>query len=735
MELALLIRQQPIYNKTGQPIFWSGTSPYNLTASVGALPTARQWANYPSFEDVTDEVSDLYKVKISWSIQRDDQGIVVPGSDNVQKGVTGTLSFEGEAYRLLKSWLTEDISAPLNAVEVKIYDSSCGNYEGFTIRPSELQWCEGDICQFTVNIKQQDEQLNCIKRTLITDNHQGWFPIDSGVPANGKKHPRFSYCVEQRPNGTMIMMWWMAGQVLGPLLLITLSFVLALNAMIFAINGLIAVVNLFKGNPINTGMIPFINPQDILDSFTQYYVESAGCGREHPAPLIRDYITNVCDRCGILVDNVTAPIFFAPIMAVETSTRGVLQLENPHYNACYYHPSVRRGIRRNESINIFGSSPQNTTDFWISDNGPIMALDMFLDQIKPVYNAEWRVKNGYLYFQRKDYYLNNNYIYDFTENSADRLKILHGICFEPNELKYPAYCTGLYATDASDMNEAGGANGAGQMNGIVQFGNIDDNPNYEGVLDKTAQFGAVKFNLDGASQCYYYDAMQVVSNGAALSPFLPFQMMSISGKFREFADYAVLMQGEICALPKILIWDGNSFTNAKAVSPKAAASGTATGKPMPNNNPAYNLQSQNWDARHPPITKVTGSSFSVGSSPHGVYKVQDYFGLTISENPALLCNYPMYFEPFYYDTMWDWFHWIDDPARNPVMNMNWSVKIDLCCDDLKLLGVLNNASNIALGERAKLPFGFYQDGVIKEITVSYDPEDVYGMYIELKGTL
>jgi hypothetical protein len=736
MELKAFIRQMPIYNKQGNAIFYNGTSPYNLQATVGTLPAARQWSNYPNFIDCTNDVSDLHKIKITWTIQRDQEGVVVPGSDNVEKGVTGTLTFEGDTYHLLKSWLTQDVSAPLNSVEVKIQDTSCGYYEGFVIKPSELQWCESGQCNFVINLKKRDEDLNCVKRTLISDNWQGWFPVN-GIPLNGKKHPRYSYCVEQRPNGTMIALWYIMGQVMGPMAIIMFGIALLINSLIFAINGIINVlnffINMFGGNPIK--LITFLQPLQIFNSFSIYFIETAGCGREHPAPLIRDYITNVCDRCGIKVDAVTAPIFFAPMINIETSTRGMLNAFNPHFNATYFHPQTKRGIRRFNNVNIFGTSPQNTNTFWIDDNAPLLFLDMFLDQLKGLYNAEWRVKNGKLYFQRKDYYLSGNYIYDFTENNDDRLKILEGICYEPNELKYPAAVKGLYQTDPSDMNEAGGGNGNGQMNGIANFGNTDDNPNFEGFMDKTVEFGATKFNLDGASTCYYYDALQQLANSGALNFSALFSIPAIADNLRTYADHALLLQSEIVALPKVIIWDGEGYLNARALKLKGAWP-LASGYPTPTINPAYNKDNTPWEVRHTPQTKVLGSALSLGNAPDGVYEVDNLLGGSMLSNPALLINYPMYFEPYYLDTMWDWFHWIDDPLRNPVMNFNWKAKIRLCCEDLRIVGVLNDAANIGLGQKVKLPLStFYQDGKLREITVSYDTKDTYGMYIELSGTL
>jgi hypothetical protein len=93
----------------------------------------------------------------------------------------------------------------------------------------------------------------------------------------------------------------------------------------------------------------------------------------------------------------------------------------------------------------------------------------------------------------------------------------------------------------------------------------------------------------------------------------------------------------------------------------------------------------------------------------------------------------MYFEPHYRDTLWDRFHWIDDPRHNPRLHRNWSCKIDLCCDDLNKLQLLGEGQNAQLHSTVRLDTQYYNTGVITEITVSYDSGQDIGKYIELKG--
>lgn len=756
MQLRIKIKQAFQYQATtGSQGYYQGGNPQALQFVAGGLPAQRQWPNYGSYLDVTNDASNLTKLKLTWTTERDNAGTVVPGAFQPKKSSSGSLTFEADAYKYLRSWLVDDVSAPLNSVDVSIEHAGCGVYENYAIKATDLRWCEDAQCSFDVTLKQKDEPLSCIQRTLITNDHLGWFREGDTIT---KKHPRFSYCNEIRPNGTLVVQWFNMAVFSMFLITFITPLIIFWNSLVAIIKAIIAIINKLGGN-VSTNL-DYITFDDIKDSWSRLFVESAGCGREHPAPLIRDYIENVCRYCNIKVDATTADIFFASNITVQTSnpnrpdsSNGIIAVDNPHYNACYLFPQTKRGVRRFGNFGLgalFGYTEANTTDYWIADNAPLLTLDMFLDQLKSLYNAEWMIKSinqggqlvPYLYFKRKDFFVqgSGNYVYDFTMNSADRMKIVEGICYEWNGKTTPAYCQGIYEADAADTcgNEA-----RSQTNDIVSFGNVDDNPTFGGVLDKTLQFGAAKFRLDGASTDYIFDAMQVVVNSQLLTGFMAgFMRDIVYPAIEQYADYALLLRDETCTLPKILIWDGASFENAKC---RKYYYGHVNAGPEPYVNPQYNKTNTGWSAKHPPSIFVIGSHISLSkakANPTGIYRVQT-LGQIIAEQPARVVNYPMSFDTGYYDTLWDWFHWIDDPTLNPVLNQRWSVKLELCCDDLKVyddngkkrLGVFNDASQIALGEKVKLPAKYYPDGRITEITVSYDTSDTYGQYVELKGTV
>lgn len=308
MELRLYIKQADTFNKQMQQIYYAvpankAMNPQNLVATLGGIPPGgRQWPSYGSFIDVTDSVSDLSKLKLTWTIDKTDTGVIQVGALQQKKSASGSLTFEGKAYMLLRQWLIDDISAPLNSVDVKIEHRGddgkiCGTYEDYSIKASDLSWCDSNaVCNFDVVLKQKDEVLNCIKSTLICDNWDGLF---QPVPTRGRKHPRFSYCNEQRPNGMMVMLWWIASVSIVPTFLVFIPLLAVIDLIIKIINIIIgvftyiwnAIGSLLGGSPpgknTNWNVIPYFDLQAILDSMAQFYVESAGCGREHPAPLIR----------------------------------------------------------------------------------------------------------------------------------------------------------------------------------------------------------------------------------------------------------------------------------------------------------------------------------------------------------------------------------------------------------------------------------------------------------------
>lgn len=730
MKLRIYIRKKQALDLNGNPIIYVGQNSASLKAVPGAIPN-NDWI------DATDSVANLEKLTLEWSIQHNASGGVENGSIQIQKGVSNSLQFEGNSYKYIREWLVYDNAASLNVIEVRIEDTDCSYYEGYMIKSDQLSWCEDGLCTFDITLRQQDPLLYCIRSTPISDNHQGWFPYTG---TSSKKHPRFSYCVEQRPNALLVIGWFN---------MITIGGVAtALGAIIGTVFNIIsAIVNIVTIGTVDLGWYKY---DAIPNAIKQMLVEGAGCGREHPAPLIRDYITNICDKCGIHVDETTAPIFFADTLTMTTSTsEGQLEtFKNPYKYSCYLNAPQKRGIRRFDGIDFFGSqTPSNS--YWIPENAPLETLDMFLNRVKDVFNAEWRITNKTLYFNRKDQYLNETKVYDFSNNNSDRSKIVNGVCYEPFTVQMGAYCKGLYTVDAIDTS----GNEGNQSNGLVSFADSLLNPNYSDTpLDKTTQFSAARFRLDGGTTDYIMDAMQVVANGQILQPWLVPALKDVARKIDKYANYALLMAAETTFLPKILIWDGYSYDNARCIGSAGAVdeyrapnslqmvaiktnTNLSTGDQIPEINYKYPFSEAPLNRQfrdvYPPQTQTLGSSIAGGSRQAGLYEVTDYFGGLIDRGVARLVNYPMFFGPQWRGTMFDRFHFIDDPRRNPKKGRNWSVKIALCCDDIQRLKLNGDGSQVQVAAKVGLPDNV--DGRIMNIVATYDGSNDYGKYIELKG--
>ena len=736
-KLKIEIRHQQVFDIFGNPIYYAGPNPNNLTKIIGAV-SSNVWI------DVTKYVTNLDKFSITWTLNRNANGESTPGANQPKKAASNSITFNGQAFDYIKEWLWNDVASPLNIIEVQVTDTTCGVYSGFSIKNTDTSYCTKNACSFEVTLQQKDYMWACIQKTTISDNWQGWFQNQpKNLDGSNKYHPRFSYCVEERPNGKLVVIFYLL-TIFYPLMLAIGILITFLSLLILPISIIISFIGTLGSGSISIPPVPnpFTQFTDIIARYQEAYVESAGCGREQPAPLNRDYILNVCAKCGIEVNAESFPLFFAPTIDFDTSSRGLLKNQvNEYYNACYFYPQSSRGVRRID----------DSTTFYLPENAPIIALSDFLDQQAALYNHEWRIATdpisgkSTLYFQRKDWYRTSAPLYDFSKGGSDESKLLYGVCYQWDTAPMYAYTNGVYTTDALDScgNEVAGANGSGQMNGIATFGQTDNNPNFQGNLDKTTKFGGTKFRFDGASTDYIYDAIQFCSTFNIAITTTPI-LKSVCGLLAQYANYALLLKDEVISAPKTIIWDGVSFLNAHALGVNGGKvpiiNSLSTGlDSVPNSNIKYpdslptlpvTFNSPLWSEAHTVYNKTL---YNIYGSIDGQYQIVDLLHNLIDHAECRLVNYPMYFDPRFQDTMWDRFHWIDDPRYNPSMRLTWTLQIDLCCPDLNKCGLIGDGTGAKVAYPVKLDLPYYPDGIITEITADYDSGTNLGMHIELKG--
>lgn len=661
MQIRIYLRHYQLFDENNNPVFYDGTDPQRLKTFIGQVPQ-HDYVEYTQYCDGLD------KLRLSWSENDTDKG------SNIQTGISNQFTFYGKAYYFIKEWLNDHVAAPLNGIEVVIEDYGCGKYSSFLIKNDGLQYCDDDTCEIDVTLKQADLPWSCIQKTLVTDNWQGWFPSSSEPLNAGKQHPRFAYCDEFRPAFFLGLLFSCISMIALPMYILSVTIVPVVLAII-TIAGLI----IKKLRKLRDQLKDMTGWGPVTEFIRKSYLSAAGCGREMPAPLVRDYIANVCQKCGIQFSKETIPVFFDP--------------SSPYYNLTWYQAELQKGVHKD-----------NTDTFYIEANDPLITLDMLLDKLKGVYNSKWRITGNTLIFRRKDLF-NNEQVFDFTGDDAD--KVVGYICYEWNGTKKPAYAKAGYTPDPTDTvgNDAGS-----RFNTYVEFNN-PINPMLEGDVDKTVQFAPARFRFDGVDSDYIEDAGKSMVD--LTGNLLELITHNFRDAFRSVSKGVLLVKDDKVITPKLLIWDGRSYRDARVVG----RYGWNTS--FPQKNPVYNLDGKEYPQVH-------GSD--IGRS--------DTCDPTCFKEYSTIWNYPMVFDEMFLGNLWDGFHQIDDPRVNPPMNKTWTVTMELCCSDAERLGVYSDTSQVKIGAKCRvLEDGWYNIGTITNIEINNDPTGQQGRYIQLKGTL
>ncbi|VXB03252.1 hypothetical protein [Chryseobacterium sp. 8AT] len=660
MKMRIFLKKLQMYHQNiSQPIYYTGTNPNTLQIVNGLIPD-NDWIEF------TEDSDNLDKINLSWRLK--ENGAEAKSTSNIEKGSSDQITFVNKAYLYIKEWLNDHVSAALNGIEVRLQVEG-GIFTDFVIKNDGLSYCDDDTCTIDLMLKQKDDVYTCIQTTLIADNHSGMF-------SGSYQHPRIAYCDEFRPSWLLTVLWsWMAIQ--GVVTQITYTSLYPVIWLIITIiNAIIAVLRTLGFKKIKKIDKP-IRPDELWDRMKEDMIMAGGCGREHPAPLVRDYISNVCSKCGVKVGAQSIPLFYDP--------------SSDYYNMVMMSAEVKKGVKY-----------EDATTYWIDDNKPLWTLDMFLNELKPVFNAKWYIKNNTLYFARKDFDQYNDYIFDFTGN--DRSLIVEGICYTWNEEKKRAYANCGYTIDAFDNMSM---DAKSRFNDIVEWNN-PVNPMLEGEANKIVNsFAAARFRQDGILKDYIAESLKYIWIAAAISGGLAnLLLVPLRNKMREY-KYNLIIQNDTLTMPKLLIWDGESKRSAKV---------------------KWNYQ---FNVNMPPVNGVNNPT---GINYKGIhqfdYDYDDYY----NENNKLI-NYPLAFDANFTGNLYDRFHQIDDPRVNPPMNKNFELKIQLCTPALIRLGVFDGSSDIAIGRKVKLNAGqFYKEGTIEEIELSFDASDKLGRWIKLKGT-
>jgi len=293
-----------------------------------------------------------------------------------------------------------------------------------------------------------------------------------------------------------------------------------LNALINATNSIIASINNLLGTSLNqisasnSNLAQSVN--ELKESTDRMIDRVIGCGRKHPSPLMRDYVNNVCGKCGL------------------TFKSSILNDANSDYfNAAYLNAPVDKGVKESD-----------TSTFWVESNSPIRSGEQFLDELCDLFNAKWEVKNSILALERRDANISSTPFINTNLLDSDKFSI----CYSWSKKSRPAYGTFEYQRDA--INTVG-IEAIRRWGDVVEW-NLPPLPNQKGEYKPLFNFAAARFRKDNVR----------LSDGPDKDVFTLFENVPLIGPYVRKFENALLLNEHKCMLPIALIWDGKSLDSA-----------------------------------------------------------------------------------------------------------------------------------------------------------------------------
>lgn len=455
----------------------------------------------------------------------------------IAKSFSSELTFYDDGYNILKTFFIDDPNGFSNSVNVKVFDDCCLK-EVFSgvIKGDSIDWCEPD-CYISANIVEEKPEINCIRSTIIWDNYNNFLDVP---------RPAVRYCIENRPGFIQLVLIWLTfvlNYLLIMILIPLLAIVVTLSTILFFICSVVCAIPGTTCTQSDCSGSVYSNPiqavQQILDIFEEIRDLAIPCGRFHPSPLVRDYIKNVCDKCGLT--------FQSSILNDPSS---------PYYDTLLFAAQVKKGSNRN-----------STSYLPITENLPVETLETLMNNVlKPTFNANFWVIGNNLIFERKDYFQGVSTWIDAEQLYNEGRIIDNKICFSWQDRERWAFGRYEYQPDAQDYvgNEA-----KPRFDDIVDFNN-PYSPSQSGQLEVQIPFSPARFRDDQIDVDIYSYFANVF--GGIVDFFF-------GGVFSSTQDYLLLSQ-DTAFNYKLLIWDrtsGIAFAKIKRFYPDLFTGGNVNG--------------------------------------------------------------------------------------------------------------------------------------------------------------
>lgn len=423
-----------------------------------------------------------------------------------QRAFSNELQFYDDGFDRIFQDLVADIQGLHKFIKVEIWDECCGGaiYKDLFIYGNSVDYCDGD-CFVTARMVRDDPDeaiYQCLKNNPIcTDIEQADGSFNPNHWLVNNQHPEFLYCDEMRP-----FAW-------GYLMIIVSAMLIIVISPLLLVIGFLQVI--FGSRDDDTKINTLLGK--LIDSLIS-------CNRRHPSPRIVDYIGEASKFCGC---DPNTP-FISSFLTDPNSE---------YVDTSYFYAPIKKGIRIS-----------NTQTKYIVENRPRESAFDWISSRAKDFNAVWWVRNGQLYMERKDFYLNQPPIYDVVLNRPLG-NILDGVCHTYNEEQLPS---GQTISAQNDSHDVCGNNSISRYSKQVTY--TPPNPNYGEPLNKPLSYAPTRFRSE-------FNPPSILDNAASTIPFLNFTFAS---RIAATSDYILMSQDE-CLVPKYIVWDrGSAIGMAKA---------------------------------------------------------------------------------------------------------------------------------------------------------------------------
>lgn len=405
----------------------------------------------------------------------------------VASSFSSELTFYDDGYQIINSKLIQPVSGFGDYVSVKLYDDYCGLmvFEG-RINGDGIDWCEPN-CYVSANIIQVDPQVSCIQNTMIWDNHNGFL---------SRSYNPVEYCIEIRPQFLMAMLDLITTVISG-IIYFVLGVLVPVVVVVWAICKLINILaGVFGGDGVScTG--EFSNPREWIELITEIAGIFQQCGHKHPSPFVRDYIQNVCNKCGL------------------TFKSSILNDPAGPYAHYYYLAMMAAQVDKGKY--------KTDNDELITDNLPVETLSTLMQTyLMPLFNARFKIIGNDLIFERKDYFFNSTNIWVDADDLISRgLVEDNSVCYTWTDKERPSYGNFEYSMDASEYigNEV-----RRRWEDIVEWNPAPTNASQKGPLDVLITASAARCPKDGLPSYY-------ANSGPDAEPMIMSQHRAFNYKF------------------------------------------------------------------------------------------------------------------------------------------------------------------------------------------------------------